>query len=431
MHSSLKKALSWTLSYGIIFSLPAGALLSRIAYAGADEKAKAEEKAKNPPAADKGKTPTKSSVQPSKAVTGKSTDHKSTDDDLESAEPKTAEGKPSQAPRTRDCSDPEFLIRATDSIKGAGRRCDKLSTPPLDTRQCWYQFFELLGAAQTNALIENNSLEAEKASQQAAAATITNGNYLIPALFPTNKVQSAGPKEDELKKVFVAMSDNSIQNKKDCCKKLTLQAQTLSSWILKTEDKDSKIHPQKIHDLLAQQSAACDKAPKAAVAAAHSQQAPVVTQNLEAPKKKKSIWPAVFWGLAAGALLFFLLYKRNKRKSSPPPTPPTTTTTTGGTGGTTYPVLTTTTTGRDITTGGTDGTSVTGGLTYPSDITGTSTGRDITTGGTGTVTGSTTATTTTSTSTTTGTTTASPSYPDLSTSGSSRTTGGTSRTITK
>jgi hypothetical protein len=427
MHSSLKKGLSWILSYGIIFSLPAGALLSRFAYAGTDEGGAKSPKPKTESPKPSAETPKpaskKSLAQPAKASTEDKSDEHKKSDSGESVEPLSKEGKPSAAPRTKDCLDPEFLMRATDSTIGAGRRCDKMQTPPLDTRHCWYQFFELLGAAQTNALIAHNSLEQEKASQQAAAATITNGNYIIPSLFQTGKVKSVGPKEDELKKVFIAMSDDTIQNKKECCLKLAQQAEEVSSWILKTEDKESKVKPESIQKLVQEQKASCEQK-KVAHAAAPAAGA-IVTQTSEAPEKKKSIWPAVFWGLAAGTLLFFLLYKRKKRNSSPPPTPPTPPASTTG-GGTTYPVLTTTTTGRDITTGGT------GGLTYPSDITGTSTGRDITTGGTGTVTGSTTATTTTSTSTTTtGSTTASPTYPDLSTSGTTRTTGGTTRTISK
>ena len=417
MHSALKKGLSWTLSYGIAFSLPGWALLSRVAHAGADEKGPAPK-----PTAPKKKVAAPTDVS-----------HKN-DNEPESAPPEGKgkgegkEGKGESAPRTKDCSDKDFLMKATDSSFGAGRRCDKMTTPPLETKKCWNQFFELLGAAQSNALIANNSVEVEKASQQAAASTITNGNNAYPNIFPTGQNKSLGPKEDELKNAFVLMSDDTIKDKKQCCQQLVQQADDVSNWILnKSEEaKAPKIKPDQVQKIIQTQKAACDQKQNVAAAGAAVAAAPQATHAQQAPEKKKSIWPAVFWGLAAGALLFFLLYKRKKRNSNPPPTPPTPPTTTATTGGLTYPTLTTETTGRDTTTGGT-----TGATTYPSDITGTSTGREILTGGSGTVTGSTTATTATSTTTTTGSTTASPSYPDLSTGNIPRDTGGTVRSISK
>jgi hypothetical protein len=415
MHSSLKKGLSWILSYGIIFSLPAWALLTRVAHAGGTPDDNVQPKTSKITKPDSGKKKIKDESH----------------GELESEEPIRKESKGQPSPRSTDCSNEEFLMKATDSSIQSGRRCDNMKTPPLDTRKCWYQFFELLGAAQSNALIENNSLEAGRASGQAAASTISNGNYLIPSLFPTNKTKSVGPTEDELKNVFSLMSDDTIKNKKLCCQQLVQQAEKLSSWILAAEGKESKVKPNKVNELIEKQRSSCDqkRGMSAAAAAAYVPPAPShAPQTQEAPEKKKSIWPAVFWGLAAGALLFFLLYKRKKRNSTPPPTPVTPTPNPPTTGGLTYPALTTST-GRDITTGGSSTT--TGTLTYPSDITGTTTGRDITTGGSGTVTGSTTATPTTSTSTTTGSTTASPIYPDLTAGDPSRTTSGTTRPISK
>lgn len=431
MHSALKKGLSWTLSYGIAFSLPGWALLSRVAHAGivnADEKGPAPKP-----------TPPKKKVAAPTDVSHKN------DNELESAEPPTSkgnekkegkEGKGESAPRIKDCSDKDFLMKATHSSFGAGRRCDKMTTPPVDTKTCWNQFFELLGAAQSNALIANNSVEVEKASQQAAASTVTNGNNAYPNIFPTGKNKNLGPKEDELKNAFALMSDDTIKDKKQCCQQLVQQADDVSNWILnKSEEaKAPKIKPDQVKKLIQTQKAACDQKQNVAAAGAAVVAAPQATHAQQAPEKKKSIWPAVFWGLAAGALLFFLLFKRKKRNSNPPPTPPAPTTTTTTTGGLTYPTLTTATTGRDTTTGGTTGITTggtTGATTYPSDITGTSTGREILTGGSGTVTGSTTATTATSTTTTTGGTTASPSYPDLSTGNIPRDTGGTVRSISK
>lgn len=419
MHSALKKGLSWILSYGIAFSLPGWALLSRVAHAGivsADEKGPAPKP-----------TPPKKKVAAPTDVSHKN------DNELESAPPEGKgkgegkEGKGESAPRTKDCSDKKMIQTSTfGQPNDLGPRCDTINTN-LNSK-CWHQLFELLGAARTNALITNNSLEASQAAQQAAAWTSAEGNIIKTNLFPTSKNKSIGPSEDELKSVFARMSDESIQNKKQCCQQLVTQAEQLSNWILSKskEEKDSKVNSDQVQKLIETQKAACDQKQNVAAARAAVVAAPQATHAQQAPEKKKSIWPAVFWGLAAGALLFFLLYKRKKRKSNPPPTPPTpSTTTTTTTGGLTYPTPTTATTGRDTTTGGT------GTTTYPSDITGTSTGRDITTGGSGTVTGSTTATTATSTTTTTGSTTASPSYPDLSTGNIPRDTGGTVRSISR
>ncbi len=426
MHSALKKGLSWTLSYGIAFSLPGWALLSRVAHADSEEKPSAGEKEKTKP-----NLPTKPAAKHKPSKGG----------DLESEGNEKKEGKESKresAPRTKDCSDKDFLMKATDSSLGAGPRCDQMVNP-LVTKKCWNQFFELLGAAQSNALIANNSVEVEKASQQAAASTVTNGNNAYPNIFPTDKNKNLGPKEDELKKAFVIMSDDNIKDKKQCCQQLVKQAEDLSKWLLEEEAKATKnnreeakapkIKPDQVQKLIQTQKAACDQKQNVAAAGAAVVAAPPVAHAQQATEKKESIWPAV-WALAAGVLLFFLLYKRKKRNSNPPPTPPAPTTTTTTTGGLTYPTLTTETTGRDTTTGGTTG-GTTGATTYPSDITGTSTGREILTGGSGTVTGSTTATTATSTTTTTGSTTASPSYPDLSTGNIPRETGGTVRSISK
>ena len=435
MHSSLKKGLSWTLSYGIIFSFPAWALLSRVAHAGGEE---IESKAA--PAASKATAPAKPAPKPTatpaaapKAAAGSkkgdSESHKSKAE-LESEESYSEKKEKGEvAPKVTNCSDKKMLQNlAHGQAHDPGPRCDTIPNAGLSP-MCWQQVFMLLGAARTNGLIANNSLDATKAAQQAAAWTVVEGNIIKPNVFSSGKTASNGPKEDELKTVFTRMADDSIQDKKQCCKQLNFQAAELADWIYKKSqkegNKDIKIH-QKIHDLYNKQAADCDKAQKVSPAPAAGFVAPAAAHSSQAPEKKKSIWPAVFWGLAAGALLFFLLFKRKKKSGgNPPPTPPTPPATTGG--GLTYPVLTTTTTGRDITTGG----SSTGSLTYPADTTGTTTGRDITTGGSGTVTGSTTATTTTSTSTTTGGTTATSAYPDLSTSGTSRTTDGTTRTIAK
>jgi hypothetical protein len=442
MHSSLKKGLSWTLSYGIIFSFPAWALLSRIAHAETEEggPTTAPATSKAAPAANPAPKPADAPKPETKPVTApaaaskKAAPSKPESHQLESTEPGSEKKEKGEtAPKVTSCSDKKMLQNlANGQPNDPGPRCDTVKNQELSPK-CWQQVFMLLGAARTNGLVANNSLAAKDAAQQAAAWTVNEGNIIKPNLFNSGKASSNGPKEDELKTVFARMADDSIQDKKQCCKQLVMQAVDLSQWILKksNEDgiKDMKIH-DKIHNLYNKQSEDCDKAQKVTAAPAAGFVAPVAAHNSQAPEKKKSIWPAIFWGLAAGALLFFLLYKRKKKGGgSPPPTPPTppTTTTTGGTGGTTYPVLTSTT-GRDITTGG---TVTTGGLTYPADTTGTTGGRDITTGGTGTVTGSTTATTTTSTSTTTGGTTTTSAYPDLSTSGTSRTTDGTTRTISK
>jgi hypothetical protein len=416
MHSALKKGLSWTLSYGIAFSLPGWALLSRVAHAGI---VPADEKGQNPKP-----NPPKKPTAPTDVSHGNGKE-------LESAPPE-GKGKGESAPFTKDCSDKKMIQTATfGQTNDLGPRCDTINTN-LNSK-CWHQLFELLGAARTNALITNNSLEASQAAQQAAAWTSAEGNIIKTNLFPTSKNKSIGPREDELKSVFARMSDESIQNKKQCCQQLVTQAEQLSNWILSKskEEKDSKVNSDQVQKLIQTQKAACDQKQNVAAARAAVVAAPPLAHAKQATEKKKSIWPAVFWGLAAGALLFFLLYKRKKRNSNPPPTPPApTTTTTTTTGGLTYPTPTTATTGRDTTTGGTTG-STTGTTTYPSDITGTSTGRDITTGGSGTVTGSTTATTATSTTTTTGSTTASPIYPDLSTGNVPRDTGGTIRSISR
>ncbi|MEI7440456.1 MAG: hypothetical protein WCK43_02365 [bacterium] len=423
MHSALKKGLSWTLSYGIAFSLPGWALLSRVAHAGI---VSADEKSPNPkPPAPKKKVAAPTDVS-----------HKN-DNELESAPPEGKgkgegkEGKGESAPRTKDCSDKKMIQTSTfGQPNDLGPRCDTINTN-LNSK-CWHQLFELLGAARTNALITNNSLEASQAAQQAAAWTSAEGNIIKTNLFPTSKNKSIGPSEDELKSVFARMSDESIQNKKQCCQQLVNQAEQLSNWILSKskEEKDSKVNSDQVKNLIQTQRAACDQKQNVAAAGAAVVAAPPVAHAQQAPEKKKSIWPAVFWGLAAGALLFFLLYKRKKRNSNPPPTPPTPPTPTTTAGSLTYPTLTTATTGRDTTTGGTTG-GTTSATTYPSDITGTSTGREILTGGSGTVTGSTTATTATSTTTTTGSTTASPIYPDLSTGNVPRNTDGTVRSISK
>jgi hypothetical protein len=429
MHSSLKKGLSWTLSYGIIFSFPAWALLSRIAHAETDEGVSTTAPAAAKPAA--AKPAPKPAAAPKKPATKEPSHIK---DELESDEPTRETKKGDTAPKVTNCSDKKMLQHiAYGQPNDPGPRCDQpTSNINYNNPKCWQQVFMLLGAARTNGLVANNSLDTTKAAQQAAAWTVSEGNIIKPNVFNVGKASSNGPKEDELKTVFTRMADESIKDKKQCCKQLVMQAVDLSQWILKKskEDssKDTKIH-DKIHNLYNKQAEDCDKAQKDAAAPVAGFVAPAQKHASQAPEKKKSIWPAIFWGLAAGALVFFLLFKRKKKsRGNPPPTPPTppTTTTTGGTGGTTYPVLTTTSTGRDITTGG---TGTTGGLTYPADTTGATGGRDITTGGTGTVTGSTTATTTTSTSTTTGGTTATSAYPDLSTSGTSRTTSGTTRTI--
>lgn len=427
MHSALKKGLSWTLSYGIAFSLPGWALLSRVAHAGivsADE-GKKQPTSEQAPKTEKPKATPAASSKLSSEKTGESKH------ELESASSE-GKGKREVAPKVKDCSDKKMIQTSTfGQPNDLGPRCDTINTN-LNSK-CWHQLFELLGAARTNALITNNSLEASQAAQQAAAWTSAEGNIIKTNLFPTSKNKSIGPSEDELKSVFARMSDESIQNKKQCCQQLVTQAEQLSNWILSKskEEKDSKVNSDQVQKLIQTQKAACDQKQNVAAAGAAVVAAPPVAHAKQATEKKKSIWPAVFWGLAAGALLFFLLYKRKKRKSNPPPTPPTpSTTTTTTTGGLTYPTLTTETTGRDTTTGGTTG-GTTGATTYPSDITGTSTGREILTGGSGTVTGSTTATTATSTTTTTGSTTASPSYPDLSTGNIPRDTGGTVRSISK
>jgi hypothetical protein len=432
MHSSLKKGLSWTLSYGIIFSFPAWALLSRIAHAGGDEtgtkKTTPASTAPKPTALLPSNAP---KPEPKKAAPQEPL-HKSKDE-RKSGEPTTEEKKGDKAQKVTDCSDKTMLQKlAHGQQNDPGPRCDLGNNKEHTNPKCLQQVFMLLGAARTNGLIANNSLDTTKAAQEAAKWTVDEGNKIKPNAFSVGKASSNGPKQDELKTVFTLMADDSIKDKKQCCKQLVTQAVELSEWIREKSKADSKydakIH-DKIHNLYNKQSEDCDKAQKISAAPAAAFVAPAAAHSSQAPEKKKSIWPAIFWGLAAGALVFFLLFKRKKKSGgNPPPTPPTppTTTTTGGTGGTTYPVLTTTTTGRDITTGG---TGTTGGLTYPPDTTGTTTGRDITTGGTGTVTGSTTATTTTSTSTTTGGTTANLTYPNPSSDGNTRTTSGTTRTI--